>query len=296
MAEAKKRVTKKKEVTVSEDFLEVLGGLENLSSVSVLPEKSLIDKPKKARGPQKATGTAKENKRGSSFTENTYLSDVEIKYQDFFKKVEIGSAPDLRTVKRSVPEEKNNKFPNEIENPRTLDNFKNSLEDKEFEEPITNFNLKRFLKILLILGWLWLTVWLAYFYVNTSFTKKDLLTSVSVSAVLPTGEEPTIYKVGEKAGILESPLFKGVKVGDTVLLFKKMGKVFVYREADNRMVSIVGIDLNGAANPVTATITPIVATTTDSSTISTSTEKVATSTQKIESSKTITATTSKKIR
>lgn len=121
---------------------------------------------------------------------------------------------------------------------RTKTYFKNIFQN--YGRQILNASLG-----LAMVGFVSFSGYIAYAYFSGANT--DLVQKVGAHAVLPTGESPKVYIIqSEKSEIFQNPLFKGIKVGDNVLSYTNAGKVYIYRNSEDKIVNIVNLNESSA--------------------------------------------------
>jgi len=78
---------------------------------------------------------------------------------------------------------------------------------------------------------------------NETSSSDVIYEKVSKHIILPKDENPTIVPVTNKAELGDEELFKNVQNGDIFLVFTNSKLAVVYRESEDKIVTVSGLDL-----------------------------------------------------
>jgi hypothetical protein len=79
---------------------------------------------------------------------------------------------------------------------------------------------------------------------NTTNTSSEIYEKVGKHMILPTGETPTVVPVTNKEELGNEELFKNVQNGDMFLVFTESKLAVVYRESEDKIVTVSTLDLS----------------------------------------------------
>src|SRR3989344_1037937 len=77
---------------------------------------------------------------------------------------------------------------------------------------------------------------------------KQLVETVGKLVELPTGEDPTVATITDKAKLADQPFFSRAENGDKVLVFANAKKAILYRPSSNKILDIAPVN-TGASPP-----------------------------------------------
>ena len=76
-------------------------------------------------------------------------------------------------------------------------------------------------------------------------TTEDVIAKVNKIYMLPQGEEPSVAQIQDKSKLSGGqPFYKHAKDGDYVLVYNKSKLALLYRESDNRLITVMPINLD----------------------------------------------------
>jgi len=78
----------------------------------------------------------------------------------------------------------------------------------------------------------------------------NLAAEVGKLIALPADEEPTVATVLDKEKLKDQPFFAKVENGDKVLIYQNAKKVYLYRQADKKVIEVgtINLEQTGQAN------------------------------------------------
>ncbi len=74
---------------------------------------------------------------------------------------------------------------------------------------------------------------------------QQIITQVSKSVDLPTGETPALATVSDASKLKTQAFFKNAQNGDKVLIYTKAGVALLYRPSSKKIVQFAPLNLNG---------------------------------------------------
>lgn len=78
--------------------------------------------------------------------------------------------------------------------------------------------------------------------VSEAISLQNIDSFVFLNAKNVSPDTPKIFKVTDsEAEIFKNPIFKGVLIGDLVLIYQKLGKIVVFREIENKIISVISL-------------------------------------------------------
>jgi uncharacterized protein HemX len=83
--------------------------------------------------------------------------------------------------------------------------------------------------------------------------QQKLLNKIGTLMSLPTGEEPSIATVSDKAKLKDQAFFKNAQNGDTLLIYTNARKAILYREKTNKIIEVAPIAIDTPAAGTTTT-------------------------------------------
>jgi hypothetical protein len=83
-------------------------------------------------------------------------------------------------------------------------------------------------------------------------TTSKILNKVGELYELPTGEEPTVAQVQDKAKLRDQPFFEKAQNGDYILVYTKNKLAIIYREKINKLINVGPINTEQVNNQATS--------------------------------------------
>ncbi|MEX1997852.1 MAG: hypothetical protein WEA04_04235 [Candidatus Andersenbacteria bacterium] len=83
---------------------------------------------------------------------------------------------------------------------------------------------------------------------------KQLVEEVGKLIVLPEGEDPTVATITDKERLQDVPFFSKAENEDKVLIYVNARKAFLYRPSTQKIIEVATLNLNTAAQNLTANV------------------------------------------
>lgn len=76
----------------------------------------------------------------------------------------------------------------------------------------------------------------------------SIVEQVGKIIILPKDEEPTVATVSDLEKVKDQPFFANAKVGDSILIYVKAQKIFLYRSTDKKLIEVAPLSSSEQPN------------------------------------------------